>query len=314
MFTFWRRGSRLSALEDEARRARAERDEMRSVLIAFEAACRVAGVRDFSSAAGDAVSGVSPALLAATRAPRTSGEPVILTLGGVKVVAVIGPGGEPGDQMTAIRAAAHSAAGQQGTSIARVPMPEGLLAVAAMPAAGALAVQAASDLTGRQARDAVHEAMAAARRNGWHGSALPVAAAVALHALRVMQVKHAAAAGVAVAGAAAAMALVLPAVNVPYSVHAGSIPPPPAASRTHDARQQPTQPPATPGVTSPGGGAQPQAAGAPSPAGTTAPADPSPLVSVSLPSPSQSPPPLLQVQPGPPGLGCVKILGLGVCV
>jgi hypothetical protein len=76
---------------------------MRRILEDLSALCAQDGVT-VESAAPDAIDGVSPRLLAATRAGSAPGEPILLRgRGGCEVIAVVDGQGHPGDIWEAIR-------------------------------------------------------------------------------------------------------------------------------------------------------------------------------------------------------------------
>jgi hypothetical protein len=77
---------------------------MRRLLEDLSALCAQDGVT-VESAAPDAIDGVSPRLLAATRAVSPAGEPILLRgPGGCEVIAVVDGQGDPADIWEAIRA------------------------------------------------------------------------------------------------------------------------------------------------------------------------------------------------------------------
>jgi len=79
-------------------------EQMRRLLGDLSALCAQDGVT-VESAAPDAIDGVSPRLLAATRAGSPAGEPILLRgRGGCEVIAVVDGAGRPGDIWEAIRA------------------------------------------------------------------------------------------------------------------------------------------------------------------------------------------------------------------
>jgi hypothetical protein len=138
----WRR---ISQRGRRAARAEQERQDLTDRLTAFEAIARAAGVH-LGSAEPDVVSEVPPSVIAAASAPRPGGLPVVVDVGGSRVVAVTGPDGDPREWMPSIAAAASlSPPAGQVARIERAPMPAGLLAAAAIPAAGGLAVRAAEN-------------------------------------------------------------------------------------------------------------------------------------------------------------------------
>ncbi|HUC26764.1 MAG TPA: hypothetical protein VMA73_29035 [Streptosporangiaceae bacterium] len=79
-------------------------EQMRRLLEDLSALCAQDGVT-VESAAPDAINGVSPRLLAATRAGSPAGEPILLRgRGGCEVIAVVNGQGYPRDIWEAIRA------------------------------------------------------------------------------------------------------------------------------------------------------------------------------------------------------------------
>ena len=79
-------------------------EQRRRLLEELSALCAQDGVT-VESAAPDAIDGVSPRLLAATRAGSPAGEPILLRgRGGCEVIAVVDGQGYPGDIWEAIRA------------------------------------------------------------------------------------------------------------------------------------------------------------------------------------------------------------------
>jgi hypothetical protein len=78
-------------------------EQMRRLLEGLSAVCAQYGVT-VESAAPDAIDGVSPRLLAATRAGSPAGEPILLRgRGGFEVIAVVDGQGHPRDIWEAIR-------------------------------------------------------------------------------------------------------------------------------------------------------------------------------------------------------------------
>ena len=207
----WRRRSqRVEVSGRRAARAEQERKDLRDRLTSFEALARAAGIH-LGSAEPDVVPEVPPSVIAAASARRPGGLPVVVDVGARRVVAVTGPAGDPREWMPSIAAAASlSPPAGQVTRIERVPMPAGLLAAAAIPAAGVagnvraaqparrprpahrrhrrrrhlpdglrretltaaggLAVRVADTLTATEALHAAVAAVRAARRNGWQAS------------------------------------------------------------------------------------------------------------------------------------------------
>lgn len=143
----WRRRSqRVEASGRRAARAEQERKDLRDRLTSFEGLARAAGVH-LGSAEPDVVSEVPPSVIAAAAARRPGGLPVVVDVGARKIVAVTGPAGDPREWMATIAAAASlSLPAGQVTRIERVPMPAGLLAAAAIPAAGGPAAGVAENL------------------------------------------------------------------------------------------------------------------------------------------------------------------------
>jgi hypothetical protein len=77
--------------------------QMRRILEDLSALCAQDGVT-VESAAPDAIDGLSPRLLAATRAGSAAGEPILLRgRGGCEVIAVVDGQGHPGDIWEGIR-------------------------------------------------------------------------------------------------------------------------------------------------------------------------------------------------------------------
>ena len=132
----WRRRLQpIEVLEDRTANAEQERQDLTDRLTSFEAIARAAGVH-LGSAEPGIVSEVPPSVIAAASAPRPGGLPVVVDVGARRVVAVTGPAGDPRAWMPAIEAAAFlPAPAGQVTKIVREPMPAGLLAAAAIPAA-----------------------------------------------------------------------------------------------------------------------------------------------------------------------------------
>ncbi|HEY2078693.1 MAG TPA: hypothetical protein VGH53_20360 [Streptosporangiaceae bacterium] len=129
-----------------AARAEQERKDLRDRLTSFEALAHAAGVH-LRSAEPDVVPEVPPSVIAAASAWRPGGLPVVVDVGATRVVAVTGPAGDPREWMPSIAAAASlSLPARQVTRIERVHMPAGLLAAAAIPAAGGLAAGVAENL------------------------------------------------------------------------------------------------------------------------------------------------------------------------
>lgn len=132
----WRRRSQpVEVLGRRAARAEQERKDLRDRLASFEALARAAGVH-LCSAEPDVVPEVPPSVIAEASARRPGGLPVVVDVGARRVVAVTGPAGDPREWIPSIAAAASlSPPAGQVTRIERVPMPAGLLAAAAIPAA-----------------------------------------------------------------------------------------------------------------------------------------------------------------------------------
>ncbi|HUC22030.1 MAG TPA: hypothetical protein VMA73_04930 [Streptosporangiaceae bacterium] len=122
-------------LAERAAKAEQERQDLTDRLTAFEAIARAAGAH-LGSAEPDVVSEVPPSVIAAGSAPKPGGLPVVVDVGARKVVAVTGPAGDPRAWLPSIAAVASlpPPAGQV-TKIVRAPMPAGLLAAVAIPAA-----------------------------------------------------------------------------------------------------------------------------------------------------------------------------------
>jgi hypothetical protein len=78
-------------------------EQKRRLLEDLSALCAQDGVT-VESAAPDAIHGVSPRLLAATRAGSPAGEPILLRSRGDEVIAVVDGHGNPGDIWEAISA------------------------------------------------------------------------------------------------------------------------------------------------------------------------------------------------------------------
>ena len=233
----WRRGlRRIDVLERRAAIAEQERQGLRDRLTAFEAIARAAGVH-LGSAEPDVVSDVPPSLIAATSAPRPGGLPVVVDLGARRVVAVTGPAGDPREWMPSIAATAflQPPAGQVA-SIERAPMPDGLLAAAAIPAGGGQAVRLAEH--GRAAELARRPGPAHRRRgkrrhvpDGPYRGALTGGGGLAVRVadtLTAAEARHAAVAAVRAARrngwAASQTAAIIPVLAAAAGWHAAAIP------------------------------------------------------------------------------------------
>jgi hypothetical protein len=143
----------------------ADLEQKRRLLEDLSARCAQDGVT-VESAAPDAIDGVSPRLLAATRAGSPAGEPIILRgSGGRELIAVVDGQGHPGDIWEAIRARA-------GTSVVirrRVEPDElapGLTALA-VRSDDRMTVLVSEAIPARLQRAGGQSALRAARRAGW---------------------------------------------------------------------------------------------------------------------------------------------------
>jgi hypothetical protein len=147
----WRRRSQpVEVSGRRAARAEQERKGLRDRLTSFEALARAAGVH-LSSAEPDVAPEVPPSVIAAASARRPGGLPVVVDVGARRVVAVTGPAGDPREWIPSIAAAASlSPPAGQVTRIERVPMPAGLLAAAAIPAARGPAAGVAGNVRAAQ--------------------------------------------------------------------------------------------------------------------------------------------------------------------
>jgi hypothetical protein len=148
-------------------------EQKRRLLDDLSALCAQDGVA-VESAAPDAVRGVSPRLLAATRAGSPAGEPILLRgRGGREVIAVVDGRGQPRDIWEAIRVRA-------GTPVVRRrlvepdDLPPGLTAIA-VRSDGEIAVFVAAALPARLQRAGGRSAMRAAGRAGWTRNRVPAA-------------------------------------------------------------------------------------------------------------------------------------------
>jgi hypothetical protein len=140
-------------------------EQKRRLLDDLSALCAQDGVA-VESAAADAVRGVSPRLLAATRAGSPAGEPILLRgRGGREVIAVVDGRGQPRDIWEAIRVRA-------GTPVVRRRLVEpghltpGLTAIA-VRSDGEITVFVADDIPARLQRAGARSALRAAGRAGW---------------------------------------------------------------------------------------------------------------------------------------------------
>jgi hypothetical protein len=230
---------RLRRIEEVARRAaKAEQDrqDLRDSLTAFEAIARAAGVR-LGSAEPDVIAEVPPSLIAAISAPRPGGLPVVVDVGARRVVAVTGPAGDPREWMPSIAATAslRPPAGQV-TRIERARMPAGLLAAAAIPAAGDPAFRVARQVhaagTARRPRPA-HRRQRGRRHlpDGLHPEPLATAEGLAVRVadtLSAEQARHAAVAAIRVARRngweASQTAAIIPVLTAAAAWHAAAIP------------------------------------------------------------------------------------------
>jgi hypothetical protein len=212
----------------------------------------------------------------------------------------------------------------------RVPLPQGLRAVAYRDGRGNLVIYVSEALDAARQRAAVVEAVRASRRTEWRHGGLPSAAIVLLLGIRTAlrraagtlkarPVAWGTAATTAVAGASAAGVFI---AAVPHHPPSASRQPEPSAVQpltpqaqppghaSHQARARPAAAPSgpagrgqaaaaergRPAPTSPGG-SSPTPAPAPSPT-------PSPTPTRPAPAPS----------PSPSGGICVEVLGIRVCV
>jgi hypothetical protein len=213
----------------------------------------------------------------------------------------------------------------------RVPLPQGLRAVAYRDKRGNLVIYLSKTLDAACQRTAVVEAIRASRRTEWRRGGLPSAAFVLLlgiraalwraaGALKARPVAWGTAATTAVAGASAAGVFI---TAVPHH----PAPPPSASRQPGPSAVQPLTPQAQPtghtshqaharvvaAPTASSGSGQATGTGRPHPAATSSGA-PSPTPA---PAPSASPSPA-PTQPAPspsPSTGiCVSVLGIRVCV
>ena len=141
-------------------------EQKRRLLEDLSALCAQDGVT-VESAAPDAIRGVSPRLLAATRAGSPAGEPILLRgRGGREVIAVVDGQGDPGDIWEAIRF-------RTGT---RVVIRRRVIPGDLAPGLTAIAVRSEDRITvfvsetssARSQRAAGRSALQAARREGWN--------------------------------------------------------------------------------------------------------------------------------------------------
>jgi hypothetical protein len=141
-------------------------EQKRRLLEDLSALCAQDGVT-VESAAPDAIRGVSPRLLAATRAGSPAGEPILLRgRDGREVIAVVDGQGDPGDIWEAIRFRAGTR-----VVISRRVIPgdlaPGLTAIAAR-SEGRITVFVSETVPARLQRAAGRSALQAASRAGWN--------------------------------------------------------------------------------------------------------------------------------------------------
>jgi hypothetical protein len=209
-------------------------------------------------------------------------------------------------------------------------MPAGLLAAAAIPAAGGLAVRVADTLTAAEARHAAVAVVRAARRNGWQASQtaaiIPVLAAAAGWHAAAISVRAAIVTGVTVATATAAgvAIAVLPGHPVVPLFRVGPLPAPAAHAHYHvTARKSARHLIAASAPVTTGPDVSPSRVRAPQPQGSAKPGrstsarvppsgSPStqPTTSAAAPSSTPSPSPSASATPGV----CLGVLILNICV
>jgi hypothetical protein len=141
-------------------------EQKRRVLEDLSALCAQDGVT-VESAAPDAIHGVSPRLLAATRAGSPAGEPILLRgRGGREVVAVVDGQGDPGDIWEAIRFRTGSRL-EIRRRVRPGDLAPGLTAIA-VRSEDRITVFVSESIPARLQRAAGRSALRAARRAGWN--------------------------------------------------------------------------------------------------------------------------------------------------
>jgi hypothetical protein len=280
-------------------------DQKRRLLEDLSALCAQDGVT-VESAAPDAIRGVSPRLLAATRAGSPAGEPILLRGRGREVIAVVDGQGDPGDIWEAIRF-------RTGSRVAfrRRVKPDDLapgLTAIAVRNEDRITVFVSDAIPVRLQRAGGRSALRAARRAEWNRSRVTAASLLVTGASLWRATLASGTRRYAAAGSAALIIAVIIGVGLVLT------------EPQHSAPVRTVITPATPGSTSPGRGATeraldrrtpgpgrtrvvaqdpalshtpgPRPSGVTSTAGTSAPAgsSPSPGPSASPhPSPSPSP-------------------------
>jgi hypothetical protein len=314
---WWRRRSGITALE----RAEAERQALADLLAEFAVVCKAAGVKWR----------VPPSLIAAATVLSPGGQPVVIEAAGRRVIAVAGPGGDPREWMPAIMAVATvPLPSSRITRVEHAALPPGLMALVAVPAAGGIAVLVSQDLPAPVATAAARSAIAAAKRNGWHGSRtaglLPIAgAAIAWHVAAIPPKAAVAGASVAAVAAAGVLVAVLPA-HPAAPQHPAALAPVTAPRHAGHPRHHAVPPARVPVLVKMRPSSSAHAAigsGSPQPHPTRpAPQPPShapaPSPSSSTPAPSQSPTPTPTPSPSPghhhpPGI-CIGLIIIGACI